>query len=89
MRQLETGDAVGLPIAVRVMGEDMATLQTSAAEHQGDSSSAYLKPRVFATVGVRIGSMSSSPSIPTELTWPASPTGTWLKLQRAESMARR
>ena len=31
VRQLETGDAVGLPIAVRVMGEDKATLQSAAA----------------------------------------------------------
>jgi multidrug efflux pump len=31
VRQLETGDAVGLPIAVRVMGEDIATLQKTAA----------------------------------------------------------
>ena len=31
VRQLETGDAVGLPIAVRVMGDDMATLQATAS----------------------------------------------------------
>jgi multidrug efflux pump subunit AcrB len=31
VRQLETGDAVGLPVAIRVAGEDIATLRSTAA----------------------------------------------------------
>lgn len=31
VRQLETGDAVGLPVAIRIMGEDIPTLQGTAA----------------------------------------------------------
>ena len=70
--QLETGDAVGIPIQIRLSGDHIETLHKLAENVKG-MLRAIPAATGFATTGAKTGSTSSWPSTRTARAWPASP----------------